>query len=429
MYIYNPNFVKLPAEFLPRRKIKYTKNYNVLDKSKEDVDTVFYDVFISSLTKKLLFIGPALYNLKRELCPIKVYINGEKIKLRYFQIERLFFLESKPLRSEQLDQPIVHCEFKNFTHTLHLAQDNQSIELCSKIPLTISTLQKDNCIEWISDWILWHRRLLGIKRVILYDNGSSNINQLIEFLPTLEPEVQIVLVHWDFPHGLPPYKSAQHGSLNHCRLRFPVAKGYCINLDLDEYLVNMTDESLTDYLRRSIGYPSPGAVIFKPRIIPNTIPENIDRVPRCFDYQYRLSPQSQEHKDIESGRWFKYAYSYENIGYNAPHKTHSHLNPFYFRRFNPFMILLFFLNKTLWNVRRLFVKSSSQNPKPEIDSITVGESAFFFFHIHGLTSGWRGRHKLKSYSEWEASSIMPEPEIKKLAMSIGLLSQTEKKDF
>ena len=287
-------------------------------------------------------------------------------------------------------------------------------------------MQKNNCIEWISDWILWHRRLLGIERTVLYDNGSGNIEKLIEFLPSLEPEVKIILVHWDFPHGIHPRKSAQHGSLNHCRLRFPVAGGYCVNLDIDEYLVSMTQESLINFLKRSLNFPAPGAVIFKPRIIPNTLSENTDKIPRCFDYAFQLTHDSQEHRKAESGRWFKYAYSYENIGYNAPHKTRSHLNPVYFQRFSLSAALRFLNKKIVWNFKRLFVKLAEHRPKPEIDSITASDSEIFFFHIHGLTSGWRGRHELKSYSERDDSSVVPAPEIKELAASAGLLSETGK---
>ena len=46
-------------------------------------------------------------------------------------------------------------------------------------PLTISTLQKDNPLIWIADWLKWHHREHGVGRAVLYDNGSSNRDELI----------------------------------------------------------------------------------------------------------------------------------------------------------------------------------------------------------------------------------------------------------
>ncbi len=424
MYIYHPNSVKLPENTSTSRRIPYPVSVKVLDKSKEDIDTIFYDVFLHPLTNKLFFIGPTLYNLKRELFPLKVYVNAKKLKLHYYQIERLFFLESEPLNDRYLDVIDINYESRLFVGKTRLypKEVQQKFDEGNAL-LTISTLQKDNEVEWIGDWILWHRRLFDIKRVVLYDNGSSNVSKLTEFLSSLEPEVHIILVHWRFPHGIQPYRSAQHGSLNHCRLRFPVPNGFCINVDIDEYLVKSKEEPLLNYLNRNIRFPSPGAVVFKSRIIPNTVPIQPGRVPRCYDYNQRLSTSSDVHQRVESEKYFKYVYSYEDIGYNSPHKTRSHLNRLFCQRFSCYQKIQFFCAKTIWKVRKIFFQPSSE--KPKIDSITANETDLYFFHIHGLTSGWRGQHRLKSYSQIHDSDLIPEPEIKRLAKLAGIMLSQE----
>ena len=428
MYIYHPNSVEIPEDVELQRVIPYPPEVAIVDRSKEDVKTIFHDVFISPITKKLHCIGPTLYNLKGELFPIKTFIDGKEIRLHYYQIERLFFLESSPLTFDLSKGLSIEFRFKSFSKKMDI--DFPKDEVCSadynESDLTISTLQKDNRIEWISDWILWHKRLHGVDRVVLYDNGSSNSKELIEFLPSLEPEVKIIFVLWTFPFGIQPYRSAQHGSLNHCRLKFPVSGGFCLNLDIDEYLGKSKNETLRTFLRQTLRYPSPGAVIFKCKIVPNTVSLKQNKLPRCFDYKHVLSTTSSKHKHVEIGRWYKYAYSFENIGYNAPHKTRSHLNRLFCKRFNFFHKIQFHYEKTVWRIKRLLFQTSTE--KPKIDSVTAEESDLYYFHIHGLTSGWRGQHSLKSYSKEHESNLEFEPTIRNLARLANLVPSKENRE-
>jgi len=237
-----------------KRNIPYPKRTIDIHPEKEDRTTVFYDVFICPESDRLLCIGPTLYNLKHHLFPLRIYLNNREIKYKYLQIERLFFLESERLERALSNYATVTFKFRKFSKQVEVCIGNNRKQLYTKSDseITISTLQKDNPVEWIADWILWHKRLYNVKRVVLYDNGSSNIKQLMGYLPSLEPEVQIIFVHWVYPHGVSPLKSAQHGSLNHCRLKFPVQNGFCINLDIDEYLVKPGSESLSDYLSRTL---------------------------------------------------------------------------------------------------------------------------------------------------------------------------------
>ena len=417
MYIYIPNSVELQENCQVKRAIHYPNTTTELDRTKEDVKTIFYDVFVSPHTKKLCCIGPKLYNLKRELFPLAVFVEGQRVPFKYYQIERLFFLESIPLTGQYSDTINIEFKFKKFDKYISINWQEDVLRAVdySDCPLSISTLQKDNNIEWISDWILWHRRLYDVKRVVLYDNGSSNRVQLTEFLPSLEPEVRIILVHWPFPHGIAPYKSAQHGSLNHCRLKFPVSNGYCINLDIDEYLVKSINEPLLTYLKRTLKFPSPGVVLFKPKIVPNTIPNQQNSLPRCFDFKYRYStPDNNQHsKKFIYFRYLKYIYKYENVGYNAPHRTNSDKNRSFCQRFSFLYILRFHFVKSIWKIKRLLLLTYSE--KPKIDSYTAPESDLYFFHFMGLTTGWRKIWNNKPYCSTDSSIHIPEPKIENLA--------------
>ena len=425
MYIYHPNSIEIPANFKHQRIIPYPPEVTHPNRTMEDVKTIFHDVFVSPTTKKLYCIGPTLYNLKGILFPIKVFINGQEIKLHYYQIERLFFLESSPLSTDMSKVLTINFQFRDFSKKIFI--DLQKDENCyasySDSRLTISTLQKDNHIEWISDWILWHKRLHNVNRVVLYDNGSSNLRQLIQFLPSLEPEVKIILVSWPFPFGVQPYRSAQHGSLNHCRLKFPVSGGYCLNLDLDEYLVNCQKEQLLQYLDQNLKEPSPSVVIFKSKIVPNTVSNLRNNPPRCFDFKFRISHSADIVKKNEQGKYFKYVFKYERTGYNSPHKTRSHRNIRFLKTYGFFHLLSFYVRKIIWRgLKELFhVKLK----KPQIDSFIAPRSDFYYFHFMGLTTGWRGEIKIKSFYGLDQASYRPEPTIETLAKKAELISLSE----
>ena len=263
--------------------------YNILARNL-DTSTVFFDVYIDWNTKILYGIGPCLFNLENELFPMKVFVNGDITEFKIYQQKNLLFIKSKHLPSSL--PKLVHIElvFKTFTHSMNLdlQQYQQFIELNSSASITISTLQKNNDTQWVIDWILWHRRLHNIKRIVLYDNGSTNRTELIENLKALEPEVRIIFVDWPFPYGILPYGTTQVGSLNHCRIRFPIKHGYCINLDIDEFLVRSGEKNLLDYLNASLRYPFPGVCYIKECKVPNITKSNRIAIPRVLDFHFRF---------------------------------------------------------------------------------------------------------------------------------------------
>ena len=213
------------------------------------------------------------------------------MKFRLYHVDRLVFLESeKPLNSIP-SSVVVTFQFNTFEKTIEVdwLRDEKQLEQYDNISLTISTLQKNNYVEWISDWILWHSRLYDVKRIVLYDNESSNQKQLMKYLKTLEPEVQIVFVCWPFPYGSKAsYMFCQHGTLNHCRLKFPISSSYCINLGIDEYLVLRTSDSLKIFLDQKLNLPKLGVLIVKQNLVPSLTNQPSESIVRCFNFTHRF---------------------------------------------------------------------------------------------------------------------------------------------
>ena len=104
------------------------------------------------------------------------------------------------------------------------------------VKTVITTLQKDNPVIWITDWVRYYQSI-GVDRVMIYDNGSSNIDAVRSALSAVSGD--IVLIHWPFPYGDPKHSNsfmAQVGALRHAT-ELNHDSGWLLNFDIDEYLV------------------------------------------------------------------------------------------------------------------------------------------------------------------------------------------------
>ena len=366
-----------------------------------------------------------MFNLRTELLPLSIFYGNVKISFRIDEIYYTTFLESEPLPQDL--PPTVHLKFKfrNFSQDINInwrIHEEFTREFC-KARLTISALQKDNPIQWIKDWILWHCRAYGVRRVVLYDNGSANRASLILQLARLEPEVKIICVDWPFPFGVGKNKFTQLGSVNHCRLNFPVASGYCINLDIDEYLYK-SGGSLLEFLDHTLKYPKPGSVTIKEYLIPNiTKMTHEEKVSRCFDFHYRFRQIGNHRPDGTYGEhdMTKIIYSYENIGYSSLHRTISEKNKSFSRRYKWHSKTSFYAKKIVRELAKPIYRF--RGPKPTIDSYHVHESELLFFHFLGLNTGWRGigQHPMAEPTDFNGEIHVREPRIVQLAKETQIL--------
>lgn len=387
-----------------------------------DKKTVFYDVFVDGQTRKLHALGPRLLNLKQELLPLIVSVNGSPIVYRLDDIHHLTFLESKNPIDDSSETVTVEFRFRPFTQTVTVDwRTNEKLpQSFSDSALTISTLQKDNPFEWIRDWILWHCRLYGVGRVVLYDNGSSNQDELVSRLRELEHEVKIIFIDWSFPHGNKP-NYAQFGSLNHARMQFPVHGAFCINLDIDEYLVMPGGGSLLDYLERKLADPTLGAVTFTQYIVPNIPHSEPDGISRCFDFPYRFRNAG---RTGSKSKWseimrMKYIYHFDKVGYNGPHRTASEKNTRFLRRYGVFRYIKHYVMKCLRApINRL---TGYSMPKTRIDSCHASKQELYFLHFQGLNTGWRTRQAPQRTS-FDKDRHVEDPLIAELADKANLRS-------
>lgn len=238
---YSPQSVKLSSDQPIRRHPifdtdRWGRPVSDRDRSKFDSLTVFYDVFMSPSGDKVTAIGPPLLNLKIEILPLEVFINGRRVPGRICEL-RYHWTYSVKVPDDEVGKPLtVLLRFRCFEKALFVGPfPFSSLEKRR----AVNTLQKNNLVPWISDWIRWHSRLHSFGRILLYDNGSENLGQLVEALSALDDDLEVILVEWAFPYGPPwinAHKFAQLGALNHCRLFFSGVSSWILFVDIDEYL-------------------------------------------------------------------------------------------------------------------------------------------------------------------------------------------------
>lgn len=112
---------------------------------------------------------------------------------------------------------------------------------------TIVTCQKDEPIEWIQQWIAYHRDVHNIKHFLIYNNNCTiyTLDELDKSLQNLG--VVVKLVEWNVPHG-PFGVETPHGqiwdsdyvytvALEHAKSRFLAYAKSVLNLFIDELLI------------------------------------------------------------------------------------------------------------------------------------------------------------------------------------------------
>lgn len=278
-----------------------------LDLAQYDYKTIFYDVFFNPENTILYAIGPALMNLKRALPITSVNINGTAFSFKLSEI-------TPKTTVLQIDLP----------SPLQIADDNNvTIQFGDKwawqdsIPkntitntsaVTLTTLQKDNEIRWIRDWINYYKSEHGVETIVLYDNNSEYQSNLEEKLCL--GKTSLYVIDWNFLYG--PSKShgnqfCQLGSLNHCRLKFG-GTGYCLNFDIDELLV-VKSGKLLDLL----AYDQ-DVVYFDSYMVPRVGPLDDDYSFISFPFRDRISRiQDGSHKAT------KYFYRFASVYANSVH--------------------------------------------------------------------------------------------------------------
>ena len=133
---------------------------------------------------------------------MSVICRDKTLKYELEEIKGITFFQSETLNEIPNSQFQVNFHFETFNQIVEIDPIfDMKFRSNPGYRLALTTVQKDNPIEWVHDLLLWHHREFGVRRLILYDNGSENLDELIAQLSSRSFELEIVFVDWLFPHS------------------------------------------------------------------------------------------------------------------------------------------------------------------------------------------------------------------------------------
>ncbi|MBT9317291.1 glycosyltransferase family 92 protein [Leptothoe spongobia] len=289
---------------------------NKKDLSEYDRKVIFYDVFFDPSNQFIYALGPPLLNLWEGLSPISVYINQKKVEFELVETvgRSTTFLCGKLNADHQVRKKneILIDLGGIFQYELIIPKN----EYQNESRLTLMTLQKNNEIRWIKDWISYYRAAHGVEIVVLYDNNSTYQESLDQKIDSQSNST--LIVRWNFLYG-PTESTVNHfcqlAALNHCRLKFG-NNNYCLNFDIDEMLVlNNKEKRIDDFLKDyDVAYFSS----FK---VPYIQPEHNDYSYRDFPKRNRYSLKLNRRKKGQKSNLHKYVYKFSAVWMAKVHQV------------------------------------------------------------------------------------------------------------
>jgi tetratricopeptide (TPR) repeat protein len=242
--------IRNPPRPLSLRHEDYEDNF--------DFTTVFYDCFWDHRGETIILLGPPLANLETELglaivaCPSMVEC---KVILRHV------FLGCQVVAKPPAGTTGLIIRTRS-SETFIAPQPN----LCAlfRKHRTIVTLNQNNELIWIRDWIQFNRDYHGCTGVLIYDNNSDAycIDGIYEYMQPLDDVMQIVVLSWPFKYGVPDWRLpvsyglvdslyCQTGMLEHARHRFLTHAGSVLNTDIDELVITEGGSSIFGLVENS----------------------------------------------------------------------------------------------------------------------------------------------------------------------------------
>lgn len=331
---------------------------------KFDDSTLFYDIVF--VGEDIVLSGPPLLNLESFVINSEVYVDGVRAQFeRTTSLERsqttVFSLPQQP----QDDVVNIEIYFPEWDWRFR-SEIDVSINRVMAGSNVLMTLQRNEELLWIEDWVRYYATNQSVDAVVIYDNGSDkySLDSIANVVATVPGIQTVVVVDWDFkygPQGSPwvgpgvPWDSdfCQIGALQNCRFKWSLFANGWINADVDELFVSRGPETIFDALEKS----SDGVVGVSGTWISNeAVGYSGDEVPRYWYFPYFSSQQCNP----------KWAMCSNRVDPSAHPTAH------YVRGID-----------------------GVENPN------------FFLAHFRPLNSGWKipGRRKVEEPREFRASSL------------------------
>lgn len=218
-----------------------------------DWSTAWYDA-ISVNDNVVLLIGPPLYDKKGWINLNVTFTDGNGVRLpvQFMDLDRVSYT------ALTTSKRLTKMKMTHGSATIDIVVNGNDGRFDGK--KTMVTMQKNNPIEWIRQWIEYHGKVHGIDGFLIYDNGSTDYsaNDLEQRLNDLP--YQISVVEWPYPYGPQgsdhaPWDSdyGQYVMLEHAKYRYLSNAALVLNNDIDELIVtkDISIDDIMQYLKSS----------------------------------------------------------------------------------------------------------------------------------------------------------------------------------
>ena len=377
-----------------------------------DSRTIFFDVFSSSVAKKIIAIGPEMRNLRDELLPLKILCGGRELKYKMEnQLDytkkwggsglTILYIEDPRLKPDE-GVELTFC-WRSFEQELSIGPP--PFRDCRFTDFTLMTVQKNNPPVWVSDWCRFFNRVHNVSRIVLYDNDSSNLEVLKPELQGLSKEMEIHLVYWNFPYGPPNSAFAQRGALNHLYWNLKDRSNYFLNFDIDEYLVNRTSYSLSKYLDRTISSKIPSLRVTNYNVPSTPQLKALKRRLRVNDCEYRFKHGLPSiSKTIFKGSGIKFVSVHRNL-VDLPRWVQNLL---------VHRLRLYETFNWLWLKFKLPIGPYKLEKQASPDEL-------YFNHYKSLTTGWKFQGQINAPKTLEPHLVVYDPDVREHLKQADLL--------
>ncbi len=221
-----------------------------------DNSTLIYDSVYQSGHRRLRLFFPKLLNNRQHLKDAVFRTDSETLKVSRWQYHRHFdtadFHFDKP--PERLTLTLANCEFN-----LPVSTDEcNGFEQCN----VLFTLSKNNCLDWVRDWVQYHQLNHGADAVVFADNNSDAYTpqELHHAIASVDGIRRACVISTALRYG-PGKEDCTHCSdaqflqpalMNIMMARFMTNARAVLNADVDELVVSPDGTRIFDAAVRSL---------------------------------------------------------------------------------------------------------------------------------------------------------------------------------
>ena len=247
-----------------------------------DFHTLIYDAVYLPARGIVALFCPKLLNFAKLLARAEIRLDGARVRPGWIRRHRRYDVVPLPAKCQPAELSIDLGDWRAAVPVNPAEPEAFAGMNC------LMTLSRNNALEWIHDWALFHARAHGARGIVFIDNGSDayDLGAIEETLARVPGIERIRVLAANHPYGpvggrRKPTKGKflQAGVTNIARWRyFRAARAVLVN-DIDELVVSPAGQSLFDAtVAAPGGYLKVRGVWRLADLVPGVMPRHRDHI-------------------------------------------------------------------------------------------------------------------------------------------------------